>query len=119
MTRPIGLCCAVVLVLVTSASADDKADEWKPLKGIWKVEKATLMGNDATAAFGSVVLTMDDGKYTVVFGGQEDKGTITLDAAKKPKQMVIKTTEGANKDKTFRAIYELEGDSLKVCYDLD
>src|SRR5215213_3874489 len=119
MHRAVGLCCAVVFALVPAVRADEKADEWKGLKGTWKVEKAVLMGNDSTAVFVSVVLRMDEGKYAVSFGGQEDKGTLTLDSAKKPKQMVIKTTEGANKDKTIRAIYELDGDTLKVCYDLD
>ena len=32
--------------------------------------------------------------------------------------MDITGTEGPNKGKTFQAIYELDGDTLKVCYDL-
>ena len=32
--------------------------------------------------------------------------------------MDIISTEGPNKGKTFLAIYELDGDTLKVCYDL-
>src|SRR5688572_12211132 len=119
MTRTIGLCCVALVTFAASLRADEKADDWKGLKGTWKVEKAVFMGNDSTAVFGSVVLTMDEGKYTVAFGEMVDKGTIALDAAKKPKQMAIKATEGANKDKTVKAVYELDGDTLKVCYDLD
>jgi uncharacterized protein (TIGR03067 family) len=33
--------------------------------------------------------------------------------------MDILGTEGPNKGKTFLAIYELTGDSLKICYDLE
>jgi uncharacterized protein (TIGR03067 family) len=32
--------------------------------------------------------------------------------------MDITGTEGPNKGKTMLAIYELEGDSMKVCYDM-
>jgi uncharacterized protein (TIGR03067 family) len=32
--------------------------------------------------------------------------------------MDITGTDGPNKGKTFPAIYELDGDTLKVCYDL-
>ena len=115
MSRTTGLCCAVVLALCPAARADD----FKDLKGTWKVEKAVFMGNDSTALFGTAVLTIDEGKYTVAFGGMEDKGTLKLDAGKSPKQMTITSTEGTNKDKTFRAIYEVTGDTLKVCYELE
>jgi uncharacterized protein (TIGR03067 family) len=32
--------------------------------------------------------------------------------------MDITSTEGANKGKTFLAIYELNGDNLRICYNL-
>jgi uncharacterized protein (TIGR03067 family) len=32
--------------------------------------------------------------------------------------MTITGTDGPNKGKTFLAIYERDGDTLKVCYDL-
>jgi uncharacterized protein (TIGR03067 family) len=118
MLRAIGLCFGLVLALVPAARADDKADDWKGLKGTWKVEKAIFMGNESTDMFGTLILTIEEGKYAVDFRGQEEKGTIKLDPAKKPKQMTIQPTEGTNKEMTFLAIYELSGDTLKVCYDL-
>ena len=33
--------------------------------------------------------------------------------------MPFKNTIGPNKKKTLRAIYELKGDSLRICYHLD
>jgi uncharacterized protein (TIGR03067 family) len=33
--------------------------------------------------------------------------------------MDVKGTKGPNKGKTFPAIYEVKGDTLRVCYDLD
>jgi len=32
--------------------------------------------------------------------------------------MAITGTEGPNSGRTFPAIYELEGDTLRICYDL-
>jgi uncharacterized protein (TIGR03067 family) len=119
MSRAIGLCCAAIVAFVSPLAADEKSDDWKGLKGTWKVEKAVFMGTDSTEAFGTAILTMEDGKYVVAFAGEEDKGTVKLDASKKPKQMTIESTEGTNKGKTFPSIYELTGDTLKVCYALE
>ena len=47
-----------------------------------------------------------------------DRGTYTLDSDAKPKGMTITGTEGPNRGKTFPAIYELNGDTLRICYDL-
>ena len=120
MSRSIGLCCVALAALTSGLRADEKADEWKGLKGTWKVEKAVLRGQDTTDAFKSAVLTMsDDGKYVVDFGGMQDKGTIAVDPAKKPKRMTITGTEGPNQGKALPAVYELTGDTLKICYQLE
>ena len=66
----------------------------------------------------TIILKLDGGKYDVSVAGEPDKGTYTLNSSTKPKSMVITGTEGPNKGKTFPAIYELEGDVLRVCYDL-
>jgi uncharacterized protein (TIGR03067 family) len=110
---------AVLAVLAqgTDVRADEK-EEWKGLKGVWKVEKAVFRGKDETEVFKTAVLTMDEGKYDLEFAG-EDKGTVSLDASKKPKRMTIVGVDGRNKGKTFTAIYELADDTLKICYDLE
>ena len=46
-----------------------------------------------------------------------DRGTVKLDPSKSPKAMDIRGAEGPNKGKTILAIYELDGDTLRVCYD--
>ena len=70
------------------------------------------------AVLKSISLKLDNGKYEVYVGGRPDKGTYTLDSAAKPKGMTITGTEGPNHGKTFPAIYELKGDTLRICYDL-
>jgi uncharacterized protein (TIGR03067 family) len=47
-----------------------------------------------------------------------DRGTCKLDPSAKPKALDITGTEGPNEGKTILAIYERDGDTLRVCYDL-
>jgi uncharacterized protein (TIGR03067 family) len=63
-------------------------------------------------------LVVEGDKYNVTVGISVDLGAIRIDPAAKPKTMDIIGTEGPNKGKTFLAIYELNGDTLRICYDL-
>lgn len=120
MMRTAGLfAVAVVVVMSPSARGEAAGDDWKKLAGTWKVEAATFNGEDSTAIFKEAVLTIEEGKYKVTFGGTTDAGTLKIDPAKKPKQMTVTGTDGPSKDKTLPAIYEIDGDTLKICYTLD
>lgn len=96
------------------------ADDVKSLQGVWKPEKAELAGTAMPeAAIKTITLKIKGDKYEVTVEGEgPDKGTCKLDTKAKPKRMSIYSIEGANKGKTFPAIYEVKGDTLKVCYDL-
>src|SRR5262249_35103719 len=63
-------------------------------------------------------LVLKDNKYTVTVGKSVDQGTVKLNPAAKPKEMDITGTDGPNKGKTILAIYERDGDTLRVCYDV-
>lgn len=121
MSRTVCRLAICVLALGSGASAllADEKEDWKSLKGTWNVDKAVLMGMDQSEAFKTLVLTVDEGKYSVVFLGNTDKGTLKIDAAAKPKRISITGTEGPTKDKTIEAIYEIDGDTLKICYSLE
>lgn len=105
----------------TAAGRSDDATEkdLKALVGKWKVEKAELGGNDAMALFKGLTLEISkDGKYTVVLGDLKDSGKLVLDPSKIPAEMSITGIEGPNKDKTIKAIYKLDGDTVTICYAL-
>ena len=120
MNRTVALLAVAVVLLATPlVRADAAADDWKKLAGAWKVDAATLNGEDATGAFKEAVLTIEEGKYKVAFAGMSDAGTLKLDPARKPKLMTITGTDGPNRGKTLPAIYEIEADTLKVCYTLE
>ena len=95
--------------------AADSKEEWKPLQGTWRPKSGEMAGKTMSAeALKSIKLVIADDKYTVGI----DRGTIKIDAGKKPKTMDITGVEGPNKGKTFLAIYEQSGDTLRICYDL-
>lgn len=105
---------AVILIAWPARGDDPKADD-KAAQGTWELTEAELGGMKLTLK--DVVLTLEDGKYTLK-AESLDKGTYTLNAAKKPKEVDIKGTDGPNKGKTILGIYQLDGDTMKVCYDL-
>ena len=109
----------VYVCFVLCASLSAFADDAKGVQGNWKPIKAELGGQPmADDVVKSISLKLENGKYEVFVGDKPDKGTYTMDAATKPKSMTITGTEGPNRGKTFPAIYELNGDTLRICYDL-
>jgi uncharacterized protein (TIGR03067 family) len=66
----------------------------------------------------TIKLVVKDEKYMVTVGENIDQGTIKLNPAAKPKELDITGTEGPNKGRTILAIYERDGVTMRVCYDL-
>lgn len=106
----------VTLILLSGpARGDDPKSDDKAAQGTWELTEAELGGMKLPGLI--VTLTLENGKYTLK-AESEDKGTYKLDAARKPKEVDIKGTEGPNKGKTVLGIYKLDGDTMTVCYDL-
>jgi uncharacterized protein (TIGR03067 family) len=117
MTQTLCLCFAFAVTLVTGAAVASKDAE--SIQGTWAPAKAELAGNPLPdEVLKTIILKLDHGNFDVSVAGQPDKGTYTLETSSQPKVITIKGTEGPNKGKTIPAIYELKGDSLRICYDL-
>ena len=118
MKRLLCLGLAVFGVSLSMAAASSP-DDAKAIRGSWLPVQAELAGQPLPdAILKTISLKLDDGKYDVMAGGRPDKGTYTLDSATDPKSITVNGTEGPNQGKTFPAIYELKGDTLRICYDL-
>jgi uncharacterized protein (TIGR03067 family) len=110
---------SLIAAIALTAVAVNAADDSKAMEGTWTPVKAELGGQAMPEpVVKSIVLKIDGDKYEATVAGKLDRGTYTLDTAAKPKGMTITGTEGPNKGKTFPCIYELDGDTLRVCYDL-
>jgi uncharacterized protein (TIGR03067 family) len=103
-----GMVCSVVLV----ARADGPPDEMKKLEGTWLVHKATYNGKPVEGfkgwVFAGEKLTL---KSAV---GKEENFTYKVDPSQKPKTMDF-TPEKKERGALGKAIYVLEGETLKVC----
>lgn len=102
-----------------SAFAANSMDDASALQGKWKPVTAELGGQPmADDVLKIISLRMDNGKYEVFVGDEPDRGTYSVDSAAEPKAMTVVGTDGPNKGRTFPAIYEINGDTLRICYDL-
>jgi uncharacterized protein (TIGR03067 family) len=89
------------------------------LTGTWKPGEVELAGVKLPeAAFASWRLELGKGIYELQGAESPDKGTVKVDETKKPMTMDVTGTDGPNKGRTYPAIYELKGDTLRICYDL-
>jgi uncharacterized protein (TIGR03067 family) len=66
----------------------------------------------------SIRLEIKGDQYTVIAGNKPDRGTRKLNRSASPKALHITGTNGPNKGRTVLAIYERNGNALRVCYDL-
>jgi uncharacterized protein (TIGR03067 family) len=118
------LFCTLVLTASggTGARADDKADvekELKELQGTWTFESVEVGGKEEPAEdFKGMTVTFEGDKFTVKKGDEViQAGTEKLDPSKSPKTVDGTVTEGLNKGAVMLGIYEISGDTLKVCFD--
>ncbi len=94
-------------------------DDAKAIQGTWAPVTAILGGQPMPeSVVKSISLKLTEGKYHVLVGTAPDDGTYTLDANAKPKSITVTGTAGPNAGKTYPSIYELKGDTLRICYDL-
>jgi uncharacterized protein (TIGR03067 family) len=112
----------IVLFLVATTStalcADPKPPK-NPLNGLWKLASGVKAGEKMPEDVQkSIFLMLRNGKYVATVGKQTDQGTYTVDKTKTPATITLVGTSGPNVGKTMLAIYELDKNSLKVCYDL-
>jgi uncharacterized protein (TIGR03067 family) len=106
----------------SGARGDDQADvekELKKLQGAWTFESVEVGGKEQPAAeFKDMTVTFEGAKFTVKKGSDVIQvGTDKLDLSKSPKTVDVTVVEGLNKGAVMLGIYEISGDTLKVCFD--
>ena len=104
------------------ATAGDKAEAEKELQkfqGTWTFDVVEVEGKKVPAAdYKEMSVTFDGEKYIVKEGKELlQSGTQKLDPSQSPKTMDVKVAEGPYKGTVILGIYEINGDTLKVCFD--
>ena len=101
-----------LLALAGSLAAADAPKDAEKIQGSWKVVSAEDSGRKAPEeTIKSLRWSVTKDAITYKVGNKATRWAYKLDPARKPKWMDL--TEG---DRTRLAIYELEGDTLKVCF---
>jgi len=106
----------------SSALADEKADlekEVRKFQGTWTFESSKSGGKELPAdVLKGLILTFEGDKHTVKKGDEMIQvGTQKLNPSKSPKTIDVTMTEGPNKGTIMLGIYEIDDDTLKVCFD--
>ena len=117
LLKPFAVFTLMLSFSLAARSGDVKDGD--TIQGTWLPSMAELGGKMFPDEVRKTIkLVVKDGKYTVTAGKKVDQGTVKLNPAAKPKELDITGTDGPNKGKTILAIYERNGDTLRVCYDL-
>lgn len=98
-------------------AADDPKDELKKLEGSYTMVSGEKDGKslpEKTIKTAKLVIKGDQHDFRI--GDETFKGTLKVDPSKKPKTIDATDTEGPFKGKTLHGIYELDGDTFKVCF---
>ncbi len=105
------------LALALPAPPDDAlGGEQQKLEGNWRMVGIELDGVKQPAEqVRGFSLRFKGGRFDSNMGGQRQTGTYTIDPSKKPKAMDIVPADGPDKGQTRPLIYELDGDTLRIC----
>lgn len=104
------------LILATAARADDL----KAMEGTWKMTLAEAGGHAVEPEeLKDLVVTIAGDHYTAKVKDGMEAGTVKLDETPKLKTLDATKTEGFEAGKVIKAVYELQGDTMRVCYAFD
>jgi uncharacterized protein (TIGR03067 family) len=92
------------------------------LEGTWVPVAADVAGKPLVVGELRVkYLVFDSGGYSIIDRSNRvvDSGNYLVNDAASPATMDIVGRDGPNAGRTMLAIYQIDGDNLTVCYDLD
>src|SRR5262249_27610118 len=112
-----------VVFLLAGGDAKDDAlkKERQKHQGTWKAVSVKVDGKMMPDAFLQTLVdpcVIKDAKWTRHHSGGKvgHRGSYTIDPTKSPKTINFLITEGVGKGQTQLGIYEITGDTVKICF---
>ncbi len=115
MSLTVLLFLTTTLTAVDPAAAEANKKELEKLQGSWLLQSKQEEGQDEKLRDQDRVSLTIAGTRITIKEEKEYKGTIAIDAGKKPAAIDLIPTEEGEKGKLL-GIYQVEGDTLKLCY---
>jgi|SRR3954454_7374750 uncharacterized protein (TIGR03067 family) len=115
--RSMHLALAIGLLFASFVSAADKTDDTRKLQGTWDMTSCTSNGEPQN---GNMQWVVEGDHYTISINRKagHDPYTFKLDPSKKQIDVFHHETPKGTWGGSLKGIYEISGDTLKVCYDL-
>jgi uncharacterized protein (TIGR03067 family) len=111
---------AVAVIALAGTVLAQEAKDTKgaaALQGTWVI--ASINGQTPPDGSPEMTLTFTDDKYQQALGGTVDeRGTIKVDAAKKPMTIDLAIVEGNDAGKSQLGIFEVTGDTIRIALDM-
>jgi len=111
------------LVVLAQTVADTKEEATKKdhlaIEGTWRAISLEVNGNAVGADDVKKITTENgrDGEWTLLVDGNEmAEGTSTIDPTVTPKTIDFKATKGNSAGQTTYGIYEMTGNTRRICY---
>ena len=87
------------------------------LDGEWRVTRAHIKGSDVPEDnLSEVSVSIKGSGYVLHKGDSTEQGKLKLDDSKSPHELDISPASGDNSGETMLGIYEISGDTLKICH---
>ncbi len=123
-TKRLALVLAAGLLLAANGQKPDAVkEEMAKFQGAWKavsIERNGEKAIDDDDALKQLTLTVKGDTRTITAGDETvSVGTFKLDPSQKPKAIDITVSKGPLEGKPLRGIYEIDGDTHKICLALE
>jgi uncharacterized protein (TIGR03067 family) len=116
----VSLIAGVSLAAVAGDAKEEAVKkELQSLKGTWRPVSREVDGTKTSEddLKGVIILRDEAGMFSVRRGDQVVvDGTIKIDPTKKPKTVDTTYSAGENKGKVAKGIYEIDGDTYRLCF---
>jgi uncharacterized protein (TIGR03067 family) len=115
------LVLAAGLVLAADAPKDTAKKDLDKFQGTWTVVSVENSGQEMPADAVKELRLVIKGNERMMKMGDEvrARSTFKLDPSKSPKEIDLTLQEGDMKGMTFKGIYEIDGDTQKVCLNIE